>query len=192
MELFIRPAQRRTVQDEMRRSYLDYAMSVIVGRTLPDIRDGLKPVQRRILYAMHELGNEYGKPYKKPARIVRDVIGKYHHHVGVLRPPEKGVDITVATEPRSTDAKTGSLSGRRWSSASSSASSQRGFQTPTASPTSSAGSKRWLQMSFPSRQGLPSESRGGGPCRMREEGGATRRRLGFESPVAGWEKTGAP
>ncbi len=80
MELFSRPAQRRTVQDEMKQSYLDYAMSVIVGRALPDVRDGLKPVQRRILFAMHELGNEYGKPYKKSARIVGDVIGKYHPH----------------------------------------------------------------------------------------------------------------
>ena len=80
MELFHRPAQRRTVQDEMQQSYLDYAMSVIVGRALPDVRDGLKPVQRRILFAMHELGNEYGKPYKKSARIVGDVIGKYHPH----------------------------------------------------------------------------------------------------------------
>jgi len=80
MELFSRPAHRRTVQDEMCQSYLDYAMSVIVGRALPDVRDGLKPVQRRILYAMHELGNEYGKPYKKSARIVGDVIGKYHPH----------------------------------------------------------------------------------------------------------------
>ncbi len=80
MELFSRQPQRRTVQDEMQQSYLDYAMSVIVGRALPDVRDGLKPVQRRILYAMHELGNEYGKPYKKSARIVGDVIGKYHPH----------------------------------------------------------------------------------------------------------------
>ena len=80
MDLFSKPAQPRTVQDEMRQSYLDYAMSVIVGRALPDVRDGLKPVQRRILFAMHELGNEYGKPYKKSARIVGDVIGKYHPH----------------------------------------------------------------------------------------------------------------
>ncbi len=80
MDLFTRPAIPRTIEDEMRRSYLDYAMSVIVGRALPDVRDGLKPVQRRILYAMHELGNEYGKPYKKSARIVGDVIGKYHPH----------------------------------------------------------------------------------------------------------------
>src|SRR3990172_6349574 len=74
MDLFVKPAASRTVQDEMRRSYLDYAMSVIIGRALPDVRDGLKPVQRRILYAMYELGNEYGKPYKKSARIVGDVI----------------------------------------------------------------------------------------------------------------------
>ncbi|GAB4369097.1 MAG: DNA gyrase subunit A [Deltaproteobacteria bacterium] len=80
MDLFSKPVAARTVQEEMRRSYLDYAMSVIVGRALPDVRDGLKPVQRRILYAMHELGNEYGKPYKKSARIVGDVIGKYHPH----------------------------------------------------------------------------------------------------------------
>jgi len=80
MELFSRPPHRRTVQDEMQQSYLDYAMSVIVGRALPDVRDGLKPVQRRILFAMYELGNEYGKPYKKSARIVGDVIGKYHPH----------------------------------------------------------------------------------------------------------------
>src|SRR5512132_4059376 len=80
MDLFQKQAQPRAIQDEMRQSYLDYAMSVIVGRALPDVRDGLKPVQRRILFAMHELGNEYGKPYKKSARIVGDVIGKYHPH----------------------------------------------------------------------------------------------------------------
>ncbi len=80
MENFAKPAQRRTIQDEMCQSYLDYAMSVIVGRALPDVRDGLKPVQRRILFAMHDLGNEFGKPYKKSARIVGDVIGKYHPH----------------------------------------------------------------------------------------------------------------
>ncbi|MES0872430.1 DNA gyrase subunit A [Sinimarinibacterium thermocellulolyticum] len=68
------------LEDEMRRSYLDYAMSVIVGRALPDARDGLKPVHRRVLYAMKELGNDYNKPYKKSARIVGDVIGKYHPH----------------------------------------------------------------------------------------------------------------
>jgi DNA gyrase subunit A len=68
------------LEDEMRRSYLDYAMSVIVGRALPDVRDGLKPVHRRVLHAMRELGNEYGKPYKKSARVVGDVIGKYHPH----------------------------------------------------------------------------------------------------------------
>jgi DNA gyrase subunit A len=68
------------LEDEMRQSYLDYAMSVIVGRALPDVRDGLKPVHRRVLYAMRELGNDWNKPYKKSARIVGDVIGKYHPH----------------------------------------------------------------------------------------------------------------
>jgi DNA gyrase subunit A len=68
------------LEDEMRQSYLDYAMSVIVGRALPDVRDGLKPVHRRVLFAMSELGNDYNKPYKKSARVVGDVIGKYHPH----------------------------------------------------------------------------------------------------------------
>ncbi|MEX2524575.1 MAG: DNA gyrase subunit A [Gammaproteobacteria bacterium] len=68
------------IEDEMRQSYMDYAMSVIVGRALPDVRDGLKPVHRRVLYAMSEMGNDYNKPYKKSARIVGDVIGKYHPH----------------------------------------------------------------------------------------------------------------
>ena len=68
------------IEDEMKQSYLDYAMSVIVGRALPDARDGLKPVHRRALFAMRELGNDYNKPYKKSARIVGDVIGKYHPH----------------------------------------------------------------------------------------------------------------
>jgi DNA gyrase subunit A len=68
------------LEDEMKQSYLDYAMSVIVGRALPDVRDGLKPVHRRVLYAMHELGNDWNKAYKKSARIVGDVIGKYHPH----------------------------------------------------------------------------------------------------------------
>jgi DNA gyrase subunit A len=68
------------LEDEMRQSYLDYAMSVIVGRALPDIRDGLKPVHRRVLYAMRELGTDWNKPYKKSARVVGDVIGKYHPH----------------------------------------------------------------------------------------------------------------
>ena len=69
-----------TIEDEMRQSYLDYAMSVIVGRALPDVRDGLKPVHRRVLYAMNELKNHWDKPYKKSARVVGDVIGKYHPH----------------------------------------------------------------------------------------------------------------
>jgi DNA gyrase subunit A len=68
------------LEDEMRQSYLDYAMSVIVGRALPDVRDGLKPVHRRVLFAMKELGNDYNKSYKKSARIVGDVVGKYHPH----------------------------------------------------------------------------------------------------------------
>ena len=68
------------IEDEMRRSYLDYAMSVIIGRALPDVRDGLKPVHRRVLWAMNELGNQYNKSYKKSARVVGDVIGKYHPH----------------------------------------------------------------------------------------------------------------
>src|SRR5512145_7573 len=69
-----------SLEEEMRKSYLDYAMSVIVGRALPDVRDGLKPVHRRVLYAMHELSNDWNKAYKKSARIVGDVIGKYHPH----------------------------------------------------------------------------------------------------------------
>ncbi|WP_211828598.1 DNA gyrase subunit A [Kistimonas asteriae] len=68
------------IEDELKQSYLDYAMSVIVGRALPDVRDGLKPVHRRVLFAMSELGNDWNKPYKKSARIVGDVIGKYHPH----------------------------------------------------------------------------------------------------------------
>ncbi|MES2604651.1 MAG: DNA gyrase subunit A [Pseudomonadota bacterium] len=72
--------QNVTIEHEMRQSYLDYAMSVIVGRALPDVRDGLKPVHRRVLFAMSELSNDYNKPYKKSARVVGDVIGKYHPH----------------------------------------------------------------------------------------------------------------
>ena len=68
------------IDDEMKSAYLDYAMSVIIGRALPDIRDGLKPVHRRVLFAMNETGNVFNKPYKKSARIVGDVIGKYHPH----------------------------------------------------------------------------------------------------------------
>lgn len=69
-----------SIEKEMSRSYLDYAMSVIIGRAIPDIKDGLKPVQRRALYAMHELGLKWNKPFKKSARIVGDIIGKYHPH----------------------------------------------------------------------------------------------------------------
>jgi len=68
------------IVDELKTSYLDYAMSVIVGRALPDVRDGLKPVHRRVLFAMRELNNDWNKPYKKSARVVGDVIGKYHPH----------------------------------------------------------------------------------------------------------------
>ncbi len=79
-ELFKEKVDICDISQELKRSYLDYAMSVIIGRALPDVRDGLKPVHRRILYAMHELGNTYNRPYKKSARIVGDVIGKYHPH----------------------------------------------------------------------------------------------------------------
>ena len=68
------------IEDEMKRSYLDYAMSVIIGRALPDVRDGLKPVHRRVLYGMWESGNRADRAYKKSARIVGDVMGKYHPH----------------------------------------------------------------------------------------------------------------
>ncbi|HAY27690.1 MAG TPA: DNA gyrase subunit A, partial [Candidatus Accumulibacter sp.] len=80
MEAFAKETLPISLEDEMRRSYLDYAMSVIVGRALPDARDGLKPVHRRVLFAMHELSNDWNKPYKKSARVVGDVIGKYHPH----------------------------------------------------------------------------------------------------------------
>ncbi|MEI2767140.1 MAG: DNA gyrase subunit A [Nitrosomonas sp.] len=80
MNQFAKETLPVSLEEEMRRSYLDYAMSVIVGRALPDVRDGLKPVHRRVLYAMHELSNDWNKPYKKSARIVGDVIGKYHPH----------------------------------------------------------------------------------------------------------------
>lgn len=69
-----------SLEAEMKRSYLDYAMSVIVGRALPDVRDGLKPVHRRVLYAMEQMGNVYSRPTKKSARVVGDVMGKYHPH----------------------------------------------------------------------------------------------------------------
>ncbi len=77
---FARDLSNVNIEDEMRQSYMDYAMSVIVGRALPDVRDGLKPVHRRVLFAMKEMGNDYNKPYKKSARVVGDVIGKYHPH----------------------------------------------------------------------------------------------------------------
>jgi len=77
---FAKEIQKVNIEDEMKQSYLDYAMSVIVGRALPDVRDGLKPVHRRSLFAMNELGNVWNKPYKKSARIVGDILGKYHPH----------------------------------------------------------------------------------------------------------------
>lgn len=80
MSEFAQEIFKVNLEDEMRRSYLDYAMSVIVGRALPDARDGLKPVHRRVMFAMRELGNDWNKPYKKSARVVGDVIGKYHPH----------------------------------------------------------------------------------------------------------------
>ena len=80
MESFAKETLPVSLEEEMRRSYLDYAMSVIVGRALPDVRDGLKPVHRRVLYAMHEMSNDWNRAYKKSARIVGDVIGKYHPH----------------------------------------------------------------------------------------------------------------
>jgi DNA gyrase subunit A len=80
MEQFAKETLPVSLEEEMRRSYLDYAMSVIVGRALPDVRDGLKPVHRRVLFAMNELSNDWNKAYKKSARVVGDVIGKYHPH----------------------------------------------------------------------------------------------------------------
>ena len=80
MEQFAKETLPISLEEEMRRSYLDYAMSVIVGRALPDVRDGLKPVHRRVLFAMHEANNVWNRPYVKCARIVGDVLGKYHPH----------------------------------------------------------------------------------------------------------------
>src|ERR1700733_5500165 len=80
MDQFAKETLPVSLETEMRRSYLEYAMSVIVGRAVPDVRDGLKPVHRRILYGMNELGNHSNKPYKKSARVSGDVMGKYHPH----------------------------------------------------------------------------------------------------------------
>ena len=80
MAEFAREVLPVNIEEEMRQSYLDYAMSVIVGRALPDVRDGLKPVHRRVLYAMRELGNDWNKPFKKSARVVGDTVGKFHPH----------------------------------------------------------------------------------------------------------------
>ena len=80
MDQFAKETLPISLEEEMRRSYLDYAMSVIVGRALPDVRDGLKPVHRRVLYAMHEAGNVWNRPYVKCARVVGEVMGKFHPH----------------------------------------------------------------------------------------------------------------
>src|ERR1700716_2451225 len=80
MESFAKETLPISLEEEMRRSYLDYAMSVIVGRALPDVRDGLKPVHRRVLFAMHEANTVWNRPYVKCARVVGDVLGKYHPH----------------------------------------------------------------------------------------------------------------
>ena len=80
MSDFAKEVLSANIEDELSRSYLDYAMSVIVGRALPDVKDGLKPVHRRVLYAMKAMGNDWNKSYKKSARVVGDVIGKYHPH----------------------------------------------------------------------------------------------------------------
>src|SRR5665213_3258159 len=77
---FAKEVQKVSLEDELKQSYLAYAMSVIVGRALPDVRDGLKPVHRRVLFAMHVLNNDWNKPHKKSARVVGDVIGRYHPH----------------------------------------------------------------------------------------------------------------
>ena len=83
----MKPAEKMpeiSIESEMKKSYLDYAMSVIIGRALPEVRDGLKPVHRRVLFAMRELKNDWNKPYKKSARIVGDVIGKCHPYNGII------------------------------------------------------------------------------------------------------------
>src|SRR6476620_3038142 len=80
MESFAKETLPISLEAEMRKSYLDYAMSVIVGRALPDVRDGLKPVHRRVLYAMHEMNNVWNRPYVKCARVVGETMGKYHPH----------------------------------------------------------------------------------------------------------------
>ena len=95
------------IEDEMRRSYLDYAMSVIIGRALPDVRDGLKPVHRRVLWAMHELGNHHNKPYKKSARVVGDTIGKYHPHGDQSTGREISARSTATTPPPCATPKSG-------------------------------------------------------------------------------------
>ena len=91
----------------MRTSYLDYAMSVIVSRALPDVRDGLKPVQRRILYAMDDLGMRANQPYRKSARIVGEVLGKYHPHGDVPGVRGDGTDGAILEHARPVDRRSG-------------------------------------------------------------------------------------
>ena len=88
------------IEDEMKSSYIDYAMSVIVGRALPDVRDGLKPVHRRILYAMYEQGITPDKPHKKSARVVGEVLGKYRHFEGVLLCSKSSFACEPAEDPK--------------------------------------------------------------------------------------------
>ena len=103
-----------TLEEEMRRSYLDYAMSVIVARALPDARDGLKPVHRRILYGMHEAGYTPDKPYRKSARVVGDVMGKYHPHGDASIYDAHGAHGAAVLDARAADRRAGQFRlGRR-------------------------------------------------------------------------------
>ena len=98
MDQFAKETLPVSLEEEMRRSYLDYAMSVIVGRALPDARDGLKPVHRRVLYAMHETNNVWNRPYVKCARVVGEVMGKYHPH-GDMSAPNRPGAVYALLEP---------------------------------------------------------------------------------------------
>ena len=99
----------RPIQDEMRESYLSYAMSVIVSRALPDVRDGLKPVQRRILYAMHDMGIRPGSQYRKSARIVGEVLGKFHPHGDGSVVRRAGADGPTVHDAYAADRRAGQL-----------------------------------------------------------------------------------
>src|SRR2546425_10211749 len=104
----------RLIEDEMKESFLDYSMSVIVQRALPDVRDGLKPVHRRILYAMHELGLVPGRPHKKSATVVGDVLGKYHPHGDVAvydSPVRMGQELSLRYPPVDGQGNFGSVGG---------------------------------------------------------------------------------